>query len=224
MGAMSFVRTADPEQTRASSEGACFLYVLPCAYEDLLKLGFSRQPLRRMQELQTRYFEFFDLERAFLVETETVRDARKLELDLGRAIVAHGAPAPLLVRDEAAGHTEWYRGAYDVLAQRDRAAPPNAATRVHHPLRALAAAPVAAARGSELFGWAHDGVSTACRASRTWLTIRSRRRCARHVLDTLDAQPRSTFPSCRCCRSALADWYCAGRVAWSRAITCGCRS
>jgi hypothetical protein len=90
---------------------AAFLYVLPCAYEDLLKLGHSRDPLRRMHELNSRYYEFFDLDRAFLVGTETVREARALETRYHRLLDEHAAPAPLLV-DDRAGFTEWYRGAY----------------------------------------------------------------------------------------------------------------
>lgn len=93
---------------------AAFLYVLPCAYEDLLKLGHSRDPLRRMHELNPRYYEFFDLDRAFLVATETVREARALETMYHRLLVEHAAPAPLLV-DDRAGFTEWYRGAYAAL-------------------------------------------------------------------------------------------------------------
>jgi hypothetical protein len=100
---------------RGPSRGRCYLYVLPCAYEDILKLGFSRDPLDRMQALHPRWFEFFDLERAFAIETDTVREARDLELGLGGVISEHNAPAPLVIRRQAAGHTEWYRGAYDVL-------------------------------------------------------------------------------------------------------------
>lgn len=112
---MSFLRSGDPEKTHGASEGRCYLYVLPCAYEDLLKLGFSRNPLARAQQLQPRYFEFFDLDRAFAVQTDTVREARKLELRLRRALIEHNAPAPLTVRAQAAGHSEWYRGAYSFL-------------------------------------------------------------------------------------------------------------
>ena len=55
--------------SRTLSRGRCFLYVLPLAsHEDVLKLGFSRDPLDRLQALHPRYFEVFDLERAFLVE------------------------------------------------------------------------------------------------------------------------------------------------------------
>ncbi|MGD6053331.1 GIY-YIG nuclease family protein, partial [Xanthomonas citri pv. citri] len=56
-----------------------FLYVLPCVYEDLLKIGHSRNPLQRAQALQPRYFEFFDLGRAFALELDKVREARLLE-------------------------------------------------------------------------------------------------------------------------------------------------
>lgn len=106
----------DVSWQRIPSRGPAFLYVLPCAYEDLLKLGFSRDPLARLQAFNPRWFEMFDLDRALLVETETVRDARALELRLRRALAAHNAPAPLLVRGEAGGRTEWYRGAYAALA------------------------------------------------------------------------------------------------------------
>lgn len=102
---------------RTPSRGRCFLYVLPCVFEDQLKLGFSRNPLDRLQTLHRRYFEVFDLDRGFLVETETVREARALELSLRRKLILHNAPAPLTVRREAGGHTEWYRGAYDQLAE-----------------------------------------------------------------------------------------------------------
>ncbi|MFD0740381.1 GIY-YIG nuclease family protein [Lysobacter koreensis] len=115
-------RTApDPGHQRSASRGQCYLYVLPCAYEDILKLGLSRDPLSRMQALHRRYFDFFDLDRAILVETDKVREARDLELALGRAIKDHSAPAPLIVRREAAGHTEWYRGAHEALARQAQA-------------------------------------------------------------------------------------------------------
>ncbi len=111
-------RRIDPREpgNRGPSRGRSYLYVLPCAYEDILKLGFSRAPLERMQSLHPRWFEFFDLDRAFLVEAETVRDARDLELGLAGVVADHNAPAPLVIRREAAGRTEWYRGAYDALA------------------------------------------------------------------------------------------------------------
>jgi hypothetical protein len=102
-----------PEST--SSRGPGYLYVLPCAYEDLLKLGFSRDPLARMQAIHPRWFEFFDLDRAFAVQTETAREALDLETRHARQLIDYSAPAPLLASVQAGGGTEWYRGAYDVL-------------------------------------------------------------------------------------------------------------
>ncbi|MFC0677624.1 GIY-YIG nuclease family protein [Lysobacter korlensis] len=98
-----------------ASRGPSFLYIAPCAYEDLLKLGFSRDPLERLRSLHPRFHEVFDLDRTMLVGTETVRDARALELKLRRRLVEYNAPAPLVMRAEAGGGTEWYRGAYGVL-------------------------------------------------------------------------------------------------------------
>jgi len=141
----------DPATRGTASRGRCHLYVLPCAYEDLLKLGFSRDPLARMQALHPRWFEFFDLDRGFLVETESVPDARRLELDRRRALEAHNAPAPLTVREEAGGQREWYRGAYDALA----AYADMLATRghtVHAPLRPWLRQALAA-RAELLFSW-----------------------------------------------------------------------
>jgi hypothetical protein len=102
---------------RIPSRGRCHLYVFPCAWEDLCKLGFSRDPLARLQALHPRFFDFFDLDRGLLVETDTVAEARALETRLRRALAQHNAPVPLTVREEAGGAREWYRGAADALAR-----------------------------------------------------------------------------------------------------------
>jgi hypothetical protein len=101
----------DPVGGHIPSRGRAYLYVFPCAWEDHCKLGFSRDPLSRLQTLHRRYFELFDLDRALLVETESVRDARDLELQWRRRLVEYNAPPPMTVRGEAGGRTEWYRGA-----------------------------------------------------------------------------------------------------------------
>lgn len=111
---MTFSRI-DADDPQPASRGRCHLYVLPRPWEDHCKVGFSRDPLARAQSMHRRWFEFFDLEGGYVVETETVRDARDLELELRRLLVEHNAPAPLTVRREAAGHTEWYRGAQTLL-------------------------------------------------------------------------------------------------------------
>lgn len=102
---------------RFASRGRAFVYVLPCRDEDLLKIGFSRDPLKRMRSLHPRFFDFFDLDRAFLVATDRVRDARRIERALLTELADRRSPAPLVVPDAAAGYTEWHRGAYlDALA------------------------------------------------------------------------------------------------------------
>lgn len=121
---------AGPTQSR----GRCHLYVLPLVVEDLLKLGFSRDPLVRLQQLHPRWYEQFDLDRAFAIETESVPDARKLELRYRRALEDHNAPRPLTMRDNAGGAREWYRGAYDTLAHAARELEATG-YRVHAPLR-----------------------------------------------------------------------------------------
>lgn len=137
--------------------GRCFVYVLPCAWEDHCKIGFSRDPLSRLQQLHRRWYEFFDIERGLLVETETVRDARDLELELRRPLAEHNAPAPLTVRREAAGHTEWFRGvapqltlAVEGLCQRGYV--------VHAPLCDWLR-PVLLARSDPLFAWTQAQLS-----------------------------------------------------------------
>ncbi|HKE48511.1 MAG TPA: GIY-YIG nuclease family protein [Rhodanobacteraceae bacterium] len=97
---------------RFASRGRAFVYVLPCRDEDLLKVGFSRDPLQRLQTLHARFFRFFDLDRAFLIATDTVRDARRIERRYITTFAAERSPAPLVVPDAAAGYTEWYRGVY----------------------------------------------------------------------------------------------------------------
>ena len=144
------VRQRDPGP-RIPSRGRCFLYVAPCAWEDLLKLGHSRDPLERLQALHPRWFEFFDLDRVLLVETDTVREARDLELALARGIAAHNAPVPLVIRREAAGHGEWYRGAGDALATAVRGLA-DAGHIAHLPGRAWLRAALVA-RGPLLFAW-----------------------------------------------------------------------
>ena len=98
----------------------CFVYVAPCAWEDLLKVGHSRDPLGRLEAFHRRWYETFDPDLAWLVELDRVRDAAGLELSLRRGVAEHNAPAPLTIRREAAGQGEWFRGASEVLARADR--------------------------------------------------------------------------------------------------------
>jgi hypothetical protein len=103
-----------------ASRGRAYVYVLPCRDEDLLKLGFSRDPFTRFHTLHRRFYEFFDLDRGLLIEVDHVSDARRIERRFIDTWIDSRAPAPLVIREAAAGYTEWYRGIYaevTVLAQ-----------------------------------------------------------------------------------------------------------
>lgn len=104
-----------------ATDGRWFTYVFPCAWEDYGKIGFSRDPLRRISELHRRWFEFFDLDAGAVVQAETQRDARDLELALRRPLRLHRAPSPLTVEVRAGGKTEWVRGANLALVEAVRA-------------------------------------------------------------------------------------------------------
>jgi hypothetical protein len=196
--------------TRGPSRGLSYLYVLPCAYEDILKLGFSRDPLGRMQALHPRWFEFFDLDRAFLVEAETVRDARDLELGLGRVISEHNAPAPLVIRREAAGHTEWYRGAYDALATTAHALAAGGYA-MHAPLRPWLRERLVE-RSDRLFSWALAMLPPAEREALTvpcGIATGEPSRVVRDVIDGYHALGVDLEPLLA---PEVMAWYCHRRV------------
>lgn len=100
----------DVAYPRFASRGRTYVYVLPCQGEELLKVGFSRDPVERLRTLHPRFFTLFDLDRGLLIETDHLRDARRIERLFITTFREHQAPAPLLVPRAAAGHTEWYRG------------------------------------------------------------------------------------------------------------------
>ena len=114
-------RIVPVEGVGTGASGRACLYVMPCAYEDHAKLGIATDPLARMQAFSSRYYAFFDLERGWLADAGSVREARAWETRLKRDLRAHAAPPPLTVPARAAGRTEWFRGA-DVALQAARAA------------------------------------------------------------------------------------------------------
>ena len=200
-------RRIDPRDPHADTRaaGLSHVYIVPCAYEDLLKLGFSRDPLARIDSLHPRYFEVFDLDRGLLIETETVSDARRLELRLRRPIAAHRAPPPLTVRLAAGGGTEWFRGAYPTLMQATDALAADG-FRVHAPLRAWLRTAFEA-RADRLYAWAEQAVPWIEGATQATSLPASLAR----VRDTLDAcvsfgiAPRSVVSD------TIADWHAALR-------------
>lgn len=124
-----------------------------------MKLGISRDPLDRIQAFSRRYFEFFDLQRGWLLETDSVREAQGQETRLRRSLRLLNAPAPLLVPGRAAGGTEWYRGASSLLEQaREEFAAQGYI--VHQPLEDWLRIRLAGRRG-DLYTWAERMLSAA---------------------------------------------------------------
>lgn len=103
---------------RVPGKGRTYVYLLPWREQDLLKVGFSRQPLVRMRTLHRRFFEVFDLDRGCLLETDRLAQARRIERDIILHHADQRSPPPLVVPDEAAGYSEWFRGVYpEVMAE-----------------------------------------------------------------------------------------------------------
>lgn len=137
---------------RHPNRGRTFVYVLPCRYEDILKVGYSRDPLERFRTLHRRFFEFFDLDRGLLIDAERLRDARQIERLFITTFAEQRAPAPLVVRQAAAGHTEWFRGVApetEALAHRLR---DEQGYTLHAPLATWLRARLDE-RAEALFGW-----------------------------------------------------------------------
>src|SRR5579871_2998783 len=112
---------AQVQWERGIGSGHAYVYLLPCAGEDLLKLGFTRKPMQRLRQLQPRFFNLFELDRALLLQTRSLREARRLERLLIERWPECRASPPLLVDPAAGGETEWFRGVTElalVLAAR----------------------------------------------------------------------------------------------------------
>lgn len=129
-----------------------YLYLWPCAYEDLVKLGISRDPLARVRAFSPRWFEFFDLDHAQLLEADLRSDVQAAETRLKRELKLLNAPPPLLVPPRAAGHTEWFRGGTAEIAMAMQLLR-GQGYRLHAPARAWLRAALDA-ESDRLYGWA----------------------------------------------------------------------
>lgn len=166
---------------RGPSLGVSFVYVAACCGEDLVKLGFARDPLARLHAFHPRYFEFFDLDTGFLIALDAVAEARRLELRLRRPLAAHRAPPPLTARPAAGGSSEWLRGAWPALAAAAAALAEEGFT-VHRPLRGWLTSAFAQ-RADRVYAWAEQAVPWMDSGQRHASLPRSLAR----VRDTLDA-------------------------------------
>jgi hypothetical protein len=137
---------------RFASTGRTYVYVLPCQGEDLLKVGFTRDPLQRFRTLHRRFYAFFDLEAALLIETEHLREARRIERLFIERWPEHQAPAPLVIPQSAAGHTEWFRGIRAPVCDFAHTLAQRYGHEVHAPLRAWLASRFLQ-RSDVLFDW-----------------------------------------------------------------------
>lgn len=124
----------DDPYPRFLSRGRAFVYILPCAGDNLLKIGFSRDPIRRMHTLHRRFFDFFDLDQALLIETDRVRVARIIERAFLVAFANDQAPAPLIASPEAGGHGEWFRGVHAEAIAMARSVSTKEGLMLHDPL------------------------------------------------------------------------------------------
>jgi hypothetical protein len=100
---------------RTLGKGRTYVYLFPWREQDLLKVGFSRQPLVRLRTLHRRFFEVFDLDRGCLLEVDRLAQARKIERDIIQRHAGQRSPPPLVVPDEAAGYSEWFCGVYPAV-------------------------------------------------------------------------------------------------------------
>jgi hypothetical protein len=185
------------------------VYVLPHLGEDLLKLGMSRDPLGRIQDLTARWFDFFDLDAARLVETDSVREARAIETRLKRALRAHNAPAPLRISSAAGGHTEWFRGALEVL-QQEAESLRDAGLRVHAPARGWLRDALAA-RGGLLFHWSSHMLEAIEPDFAPPLSSRPATALERSLRDALDAYAALDVDAAPLVPDTVWRWWCEAR-------------
>ncbi len=190
---------------RFASRGRAYVYVLPCRDEDLLKIGFSREPMQRFRTLHRRFFEFFDLDRGLLVEVDRVTHARRIERLFLTTWIDQRAPAPLVVPESAAGHTEWYRGVSEEVTALARQLAHEEDLRLHDPLRPWLAAELSQ-RADALFDWSERMLAEATlEREHAGLTVAGP--MERALLDTLAMCETMGLPLADLLPASVAEWY-----------------
>jgi T5orf172 domain len=198
--------TDDIPYPRFASRGHAYVYVLPCRDEDLLKVGFSREPFRRFHTLHRRFFEFFDLDRGLLIAVDRLADARRIERQFITTWADNRAPAPLVVPLSAAGHTEWYRGIHaEVTAcAREIAARDNHS--LHEPLRPWLRHQLQV-RADVLFDWSTRMLELVEYEQFNRPPDQGGRPYRQALLDTLDMYAGIGLPLADLLPAAVLDWY-----------------
>jgi len=192
-------------EPRFASRGRAYVYVLPCRDEDLLKIGFSREPLQRFRTLHRRFFEFFDLERGLLIEVDRVAHARRIERLLLTSWIEQRAPAPLVVPTSAAGHTEWYRGIGDEVTSLAHQLAQDEGLTLHHPLRSWLAAHLSQ-RADALYDWSGRMLAEVS-LEREHAGLPGSGPMELALLDTLAMCEATGLPLTDLLPEAVAEWY-----------------
>lgn len=199
----------DVPYPRFASQGRAHVYVLPCRDEDLLKVGFSRDPFTRFRTLHRRFFDFFDLDRALLLDTEKVKDARRIERRLIETFARERAMAPLVVPVSAAGHTEWYRGVYaDAVSMMDEIAT-DGGFALHRSVTPWLGAYLTT-RADLLHDWSLRLVDTLDWAAHNAPDDRGVDKLSDELLDTLDMFVAAGLSIEPLVPDRVADWYAHG--------------
>ncbi|HET6554479.1 MAG TPA: GIY-YIG nuclease family protein [Dyella sp.] len=192
-------------EPRFASRGRAYVYVLPCRDEDLLKIGFTREPMERFRTLNRRFFELFDLGRGLLVEVDRVAQARRIERLLLTHWPEHRAPAPLVVPASAAGHTEWYRGVGAEAIPLARQLAQDEGLLLHEPLRPWLAAELSR-RADALYSWSERMLAEAM-LEREHAGLVGPGPMEQALLDTLALCESMGLPLADLLPESVAQWY-----------------
>lgn len=196
---------------RRAHRGRTFVYVLRCEGEDLLKVGFSHDPITRFHALHRRFYAFFDLDKSFLIETDRLKDGRRLERLFIERWPEYRAPAPLTVESAAGGHTEWFRGVGDSvfgIAERlaERYGYP-----IHAPLRLWLRAEMMD-RAALLFAWSDRLYQIIDWQNKNQHEQAQDPRYNRMLCDTLDAMESVGIESKGLVPEPVHRWYLVNRI------------
>lgn len=192
-------------EPRFASRGRAYVYVLPCRDEDLLKIGFSRDPLQRFRTLHRRFFEFFDLHRGLLIEVDRVAQARRIERLFLTSWIEQRAPAPLVVPMAAAGHSEWYRGIGSELITQARELAHGEGLALHEPLRPWIAGQLSL-RADALYDWSTRMLAEAT-LEREYAGLAGPGPIERALLDTLAMCEAVGLPLVALLPESVTEWY-----------------